>query len=322
MASLSPTAERSQQRTREMVQRSLQSGGIRLGPFLFQAFLFLMLMVSLGILIVLLGDILIKAWPTFTDRGLDFITSGLSLTPETAGVSTAIIGSVVIAAIVAILAFPIGVAAAVYLEEYAPDNSLTRWIDTTVRNLAGVPSIVYGLLGLAVFVSIVNGIGLGGSTNGKNIVAAGITMAVLVLPIVIITSAEALRAVPNSIREAGFGVGATRWEVIRSHVLPAAAPGILTGTVLTLARAFGETAPLLVIGVATGYFAPAADASVMDQLTGAYTALPVVVFSWTRQTQAEFLETLAPAAIVVLLVVLLGLNSAAILLRNKYEQKW
>lgn len=322
MSTLSPTAKRSQQRTREMVQRSLQTGGLKLGPFLFQAFLFLMLMVSLGILIVLLGDILIKAWPTFSERGLSFVTSGLSLTPETAGVSTAIIGSVIMAVIVAVLAFPIGVAAAIYLEEYAPDNALTRWIDTTVRNLAGVPSIVYGLLGLAVFVGVVNGIGLGGSTNGKNIIAAGITMAVLVLPIVIITSAEALRAVPNSIREAGFGVGATRWEVIRSHVLPAAAPGILTGTVLTLARAFGETAPLLVIGVATGYFAPAANASVIDQLTGAYTALPVVVFSWTRQTQAEFLETLAPAAIVVLLLVLLGLNAAAVLLRNKYEQRW
>jgi phosphate transport system permease protein len=322
MSTLSPTAKRSQQRTREMVQRSLESGGLKLGPFLFQAFLVLMLMISLGILVVLLGDILIKAWPTFAERGLGFVTSGLSLSPETAGVSTAIVGSVIIAAIVAVLAFPIGVAAAIYLEEYAPDNATTRWIDTTVRNLAGVPSIVYGLLGLAIFVSIVNGIGLGGSTGGKNVIAAGITMAVLVLPIVIITAAEALRAVPNSIREAGFGVGATRWEVIRSHVLPAAAPGILTGTVLTLARAFGETAPLLVIGVATGYFSPAANASVIDQLTGAYTALPVVVFSWTRQTQAEFLETLAPAAIVVLLLVLLGLNAAAVLLRNKYEQRW
>ena len=322
MSTLSPTAKRSQQRTREMVQRSLESGGVKLGPFLFQAFLVLMLLISLGILVVLLGDILIKAWPTFAERGLGFVTSGLSLSPETAGVSTAIVGSVIIAAIVAVLAFPIGVAAAIYLEEYAADNATTRWIDTTVRNLAGVPSIVYGLLGLAIFVSIVNGIGLGGSTGGKNVIAAGITMAVLVLPIVIITAAEALRAVPNSIREAGFGVGATRWEVIRSHVLPAAAPGILTGTVLTLARAFGETAPLLVIGVATGYFSPAANASAIDQLTGAYTALPVVVFSWTRQTQAEFLETLAPAAIVVLLLVLLGLNAAAVLLRNKYEQRW
>ena len=147
-------------------------------------------------------------------------------------------------------------------------------------------------------------------------------MAALVLPIVIITAAEAIRAVPSSIREAGFGVGATQWEVIRSHVIPSALPGILTGTALTLARAFGETAPLLVIGVATGYFAPAGDATALDQLTGPYTALPVIVFSWTRQTQAEFADTLAPAAIIVLLVVLFMLNAVAIWLRNRTEKKW
>jgi phosphate transport system permease protein len=147
-------------------------------------------------------------------------------------------------------------------------------------------------------------------------------MAALVLPIVIITSAEAIRAVPYSIREAGYGVGGTKWEVIRSHVLPSALPGILTGTVLTLARAIGETAPLLVIGVATGYFAPAGDATIIDQLTGSYTALPVVVFSWSRQTQAEFADTLAPAAIIVLIVVLFIMNGAAIWLRNRTEKKW
>lgn len=315
-----PTSTAHGRRTRETVERSLRAGRVEVGPIVFQAFLLIALLISLAILIALLADILIGAWPTFRSRGLDFLVSGLSLTPDSAGVFTAILGSLAIAAIVIVLAFPIGIAAAVYLEEYAPDNRLTRWIDTTVRNLAGVPSIVYGLLGLAVFVSIVNAIGLGGSTGGKNVIAAGITMAVLVLPIVVITSAESLRAVPASIREAGFGVGATQWEVIRSHVLPVAAPGILTGTVLTLARAFGETAPLLVIGVATGFFSAAADASLMDRLTGSYTALPVVVFSWTRQTQAEFIDTLAPAAIVVLLVVLLGLNTAAILLRNKYER--
>jgi phosphate transport system permease protein len=227
-----------------------------------------------------------------------------------------------IAVIVIVFAFPIGVAAAVYLEEYASDSRLTRMIDTTVRNLAGVPSIVYGLLGLAVFVPIVRAIGLGGATEGKNVIAAGITMAVLVLPIVIITSAEAIRAVPYSIREAGFGVGATRWEVVRSHVLPSAAPGILTGTVLTLARAVGEAAPLLVIGVATGFFSPASSASFVERLTGPYTALPITIFSWTRQTQPAFIDTLAPAAIVVLLVVLFALNLTSIILRNRYERKW
>lgn len=322
MSTLMPTAEERERRTRETVRRSIEAGGVKWGSLLFHLFLLLMLLFSLGILIVLLGDILINAWPTFRDRGLDFVTSGLSLSPETAGVFTAIIGSLIISFIVIILAFPVGVAAAIYLEEYAPDNRLSRSIDTTVRNLASVPSIVFGLLGLAVFVTIVNGIGLGGSTEGRNVIAAGITMAVLVLPIVIITSAEAIRAVPNTIREAGFGVGATRWETIRHHIVPAAAPGILTGTVLTLARAFGETAPLLVIGVATGYFAPAAGAGIMEQLTGPYTALPVVVFSWTRQTQPEFIETLAPAAIIVLLVVLFIMNAVAIYVRNRYERKW
>jgi phosphate transport system permease protein len=308
--------------TRAAVQQALQGTGIRWGPTIFRLLLLAMLLASLVILVVLLVDIISGAWPTFQERGLDFVTSGLSLNPETAGVFTAIMGSLAIAAIVVALAFPIGISAAVYLEEYAADNRLTRTIDTTVRNLAGVPSIVYGLLGLAVFVPFVRAIGLGGSTDGKNVIAAGITMAVLVLPIVIITSAEAIRAVPYSIREAGFGVGATRWEVIRSHVLPSAAPGILTGTVLTLARAFGEAAPLLVIGVATGFYAPPGDATIIDQLTGAYTALPITVYSWSRQTQPEFLDTLAPAAIVVLLVVLFALNLTAIILRNKYEQKW
>ena len=147
-------------------------------------------------------------------------------------------------------------------------------------------------------------------------------MSLLVLPIVIITASEALRAVPSTIREAGFGVGATRWEVIRSHVLPSAAPGILTGTILALARAFGETAPLLLIGVATGFFTLGSDVGLFDRATGKYTALPVVVFSWSRQPVEGFQQNLAPAAIVVLLVVLFTANATAILLRNRYERKW
>jgi phosphate transport system permease protein len=305
------------------VHKAIQkSSKVRWKSMLFSLALLLLLLTTLVILFVLLADIMIKAFPTFQERGLSFITSGLSLNPETAGVFTGIVGSLVIAFIVVVLAFPIGISSAIYLEEYAAANRFNRFLDTTVRNLAGVPSIVYGLLGLAMFVPLVQMIGLGGNTDGKNVIAAGITMSALVLPIVIITSSEAIRAVPNSIREAGFGVGATKWEVIRSHVLPVALPGILTGTVLTLARAIGETAPLLVIGVATGYFAPPGDASMLDQLTGAYTALPVVVFSWTRQTQGEFADTLAPAAIVVLLAVLFILNGAAIWLRNRTEEKW
>jgi phosphate transport system permease protein len=214
---------------------------------------------------------------------------------------------------VVVIAFPLGIAAAVYLEEYAPNTKLTRFIDINIRNLAGVPAVVYGILGIVIFVKLLEPI-----TGGKSVISGGVTMAILVLPIVIITSAEALRAVPDSIREAGFGVGATRWEVIRHHVLPSAAPGILTGTVLSLSRALGETAPLILIGAITGflYFG---DQSFVEQLQGPFTSLPTIIYSWSKQPN---LRTLVPAAIVVLLGVVLLANTAAIVLRNRYEQKW
>lgn len=319
---MTAATERRREETRSQVEQAIRRKGFDWSSTLFTGMLVILLLATLGILLMLIGDIIIKAWPTFQERGTTFVTDGLSLNPGTAGVFTGIVGSVIIAIIVAVIAFPVGISAAVWVQEYAPANRFTQFVDTTVRNLAGIPSIVYGLLGLAMFVPLVRALGLGGPTGGRNVLTAGITMAVLVLPIVVITAAEAIRAVPNSIREAGFGVGATQWEVIRSHVMPSALPGILTGTVLTLARAIGETAPLLVIGVATGYFAPAGDASLVDQLTGPYTALPVVVFSWSRQTQAEFSNTLAPAAIIVLLAVLFILNGAAIWLRNRTERKW
>ncbi len=311
--------------TADVVRQSLRGRRFSPGGVAFELSLLLMLLLSLLILVTLLADIIAGALPVFRERGIvDFVTSPLSLNGATAGVSTAIVGSVALTLVVVLVAFPIGIGAAVYLEEYAPDNRITRFIGTNIRNLAGVPSIVYGLLGLAIIVKLVDAVGLGGpgTTNGRNVVAAGLTMSILVLPIVIITASEALRAVPSSIREAGFGVGATRWEVIRHHVLPSAAPGILTGTILTLARAFGETAPLLLIGVATGFFSAGAGASLIDQLTGKYTALPVVVFSWSRQPTEGFQSQLAPAAIVVLLAVLFTANAAAILLRNRYERKW
>jgi len=309
--------------TAAIVRQSIEGRRFSPGGAAFEAGLLLMLLVSLGVLVTLLADVITGALPVFRDRGIDFVTSGISLDSSTAGVWTGLLGSVGISVIVAIVAFPLGLGAAVYLEEYAPDTSVTRFIQTNIRNLAGVPSIVYGLLGLAVFVRLVDLIGLGGSDSvgGRNLVAAGITLAVLVLPIVIITASEALRAVPDTIREAGLGVGATRWEVVRHHVLPSAAPGVLTGTVLALARAFGETAPLLVIGVATGFFS-AGSAGVFERLTGSYTALPVVVLSWSRQADPVFKENLAPAAILVLLVVLFAANTAAVILRNKYDRKW
>lgn len=309
--------------TAAVVRQSLSGRRFSVGGLVFEGSLLLMLLVSLAVLVTLLVDIISGALPVFRDRGLDFVTSGITLEASSAGVWTALLGSIGISFIVAVVAFPLGIGAAVYLEEYAPSNAITRFIQTNIRNLAGVPSIVYGLLGLAVFVRLVDLIGLGGSdsTGGRNVIAAGITLAVLVLPIVIITASEALRAVPETIREAGLGVGATRWEVVRHHVLPSAAPGVLTGTVLALSRAFGETAPLLVIGVATGFFS-AGSAGFFDRLTGSYTALPVVVLSWSRQADPAFKENLAPAAILVLLLVLFAANAAAVILRNKYDRKW
>jgi phosphate transport system permease protein len=231
-------------------------------------------------------------------------------------VSQGISGSLLLVAFVVVIAFPLGIGAAIYLEEYAPDTRFNRFINVNVRNLAGVPSVVYGLLGLVLFVKLFASV-----TGGRSVMSAGITLAILVLPIVIITSAEALRAVPNSIREAGYGVGATKWEVTRSHVLPSAAPGILTGTVLSLSRAIGETAPLLMVGAVSGFFAVSAD-GLIDRLQSQFTALPVIVYNWSRLPDPGFREDLVPAAIVILLVLTLSANAIAILLRNRYDRKW
>jgi phosphate transport system permease protein len=283
----------------------------------FELALLLSLLISLGILVWLITDIFIKALPVFQDRDLvEFLTGPMSSNPRRAGIGQALFGSMVLMIFTAILAIPVGIAAAVYLEEYAPDNRLTRLINTMVRNLAGVPAVVYGLLGIAVFVVL-----LGQVTGGRSVISGGFTLAIVVLPIVIIASAESLRAVPTAIREAGYGVGATKWEVIRSHVLPYAMPGILTGTILTIGRAFGETAPLLLVGAVTGGFAVAANATVVERLQGPYTSLPTLIFSWSRQPKAEFRE-LTAAAIIVLLVVVLLINAIAIILRNRYARKW
>ncbi|MGI8534107.1 MAG: phosphate ABC transporter permease PstA [Candidatus Limnocylindrales bacterium] len=301
--------------TTEAVRRRLAGGRVDLASYLFQATLFLSLMAALGILVVLLVDVVGGALPVFAERGLDFLTAPTSSDAGQAGVAQGIFGSVVLTVTVAVLAMPIGVGAAIYLEEYATDTALTRFLNTLVRNLAGVPAIVYGLLGLAIFAQA-----LGGLTGGRSLIAGALTLAVLVLPIVIITAAEALRAVPASIREAGFGVGATKWEVVRHHVLPYAAPGIFTGTILSLSRAFGETAPLLLVGAVTGGFL-VRNAGVVEQLQGPYTALPTVIFSWTRLPDSGFRANTA-AAIVVLLAVMLLVNATAIILRNRYDRRW
>ena len=301
--------------TADVVRRALHGRRADIGGLVFQAALLIALLLALAILVTLIADVLGTAVGVFSERGSDFLTSNLSSLPERAGVSQGITGSLMLMGFVVVLAFPLGIGAAIYMEEYAPDNRITRFLTASIRNLAGVPSVVYGLLGLAIFVQL-----LAGVTGGRSLMSGGLTMSILVLPIVIITSSEAIRAVPMSIREAGFGVGATRWEVVRSHVLPYAAPGILTGTILSLSRALGEAAPLLLIGGAPVFFA-AGDRGFMETLRGEYTALPAIIFTWSRKSLRAFGESTS-AAIVVLLVVLLLINAVAIYLRNRYERRW
>jgi phosphate transport system permease protein len=300
------------------VRRSLATTRPDYAGMAFQALLLLSLVVTLAVLAILIVDVTMRALPVYQARGLEFLTAPLSSDPDLAGIGQGLFGTFLIALLVPLVAFPLGIATAVYLEEYAPDNRLTRIITVNIRNLAGVPSVVYGLLGLSVFVATLDGFGLG---NGRNLLAAMLTLGVLVLPIVIITSSEALRAVPDAIREAGYGVGASRWEVTAKLVMPAALPGILTGTVLALARALGETAPLILIGGVIGGFSTPSDASIIDQLSGPFTALPLTVFQWSKLPQEEFRQ-LAAAAIVALLIVTLLANAIAVVLRNRYERAW
>jgi phosphate transport system permease protein len=303
----------------EAVRRSLQGTTVDWRSSIFEGLLVALLVLTLGVLAWLLAVVFVNGTPTLAERGVDFLTSPLASQPDRAGVGQAISGSLMLMVFVAVISFPLGIGAAIYLEEYARDTWFTRLINTIVRNLAGVPSIVYGLLGLAIFVVALGDVVGPGPASGRSLIAGGLTMAILVLPIVIITSAEALRAVPASIREAAFGVGATRWEVVRSHVLPYAAPGIFTGTILSMARAFGETAPLILVGAVIGGFNVRYE-GLVETLQGRYTALPTTVYDWARQP-ATF-EGNVYAAIIVLIVVLLTVNALAIYLRNRFERRW
>lgn len=301
----------------EMVRKRLRGRKLDVRGKIFEFLLLSALLVALAILLTLITEVVQGGLGVLTSRGGSFLTGKLSVvTPLTAGIGQGIFGSLVLMLIVAIVAFPLGIGAAVYLEEYATDTKFNRAININIRNLAGVPSIVYGLLGLSIFVQT-----LGGVTGGKSLLTGGLTLALLVLPIVIITASEALRAVPSSIREAGYGVGATRWEVIRSHVLPSATPGILTGTILAISRALGETAPLLIIGVTTGFLATGG-ADFFEQLRGSFTSLPTIIYRWATLPSQAFRQELTPAVIIVLLGVTLMANATAILLRNRYERKW
>lgn len=249
-----------------------------------------------------------------------FLVTPMSSRAEFAGVRTAILGSLWLVGIALLFALPVGTGAAVYLQEYAPRNWLTKIIQTNINNLAGVPSIVYGMLGLALFVRVLEPFTSGSmfgvtDSNGRTVLAAGLTMGILVLPLIIINAQEAIKAVPDSLRQAAFGVGATRWQTIWHHVLPNALPGILTGTILALSRALGETAPLIVVGASTFISLDP------DSPFSKFTALPIQIYQWTTRAQSEF-HAIAAGAILVLLVLLLTLNATAILLRNRFQRRW
>jgi phosphate transport system permease protein len=255
---------------------------------------------------------------------LNFLLSPQSSDPLVSGVRTAILGSLWIILITIVVAFPIGIMAAIYLEEYATsDRWINRVIQMNINNLAAVPSIIYGMLGLTIFVRalepITSGtfIGIGDATtqNGRTILSAGLTLALLVLPLIIINAQEAIRAVPASLRQASYGVGATKWQTVWAHVLPNSIPGILTGTILAMSRAFGETAPLLVVGVST--FITVDPTNMFSK----FTTLPAQIYQWTARPQVEW-RNLAAAAIIVLMLLLLALNATAIYFRNRYTRKY
>jgi phosphate transport system permease protein len=231
-----------------------------------------------------------------------FFTNFDSRFAERAGVKAAIAGTAYMMLFTILMSMPVGIMAALYLEEYAPKNRLTSFIQVNISNLAGVPSIVFGLLGLTVFVRFME--------LGRSVMAGSLTMSLLVLPIIVVATQESLRAVPSGIRDASYGVGATRWQTIWHHVLPHALPGILTGNILAASRAIGETAPLITIGALT--FVPFVPQNPLDR----FTVLPIQIFNWTSKPQEEF-HNLAAAAILVLITLLLLLNSAAIVLRNR-----
>ena len=284
----------------------------------FQWSLLASLLISLLVLVVLIGQVLFDGWDVLTGRLGDFFTLGLGSRPEVSGIAQGLRGTFYLCLIVALVAFPLGIGAAIYLEEYAPKNRLTNFIDINIRNLAGVPSVVYGILGLTIFVK---GIGISWITGGSTPLAAGLTLSALVLPVVIITTAEAMRSVPQALKEGGYGVGATKWEVIKDHMLPYAAPGILTGTLLSIARAAGEAAPLILVGTTTGFLTNIPAWWDVTQVRERFTAMPIIITTWARQPQEEFKVDGAAAAIVILILFVILLNSAAIILRNRFEKK-
>ncbi len=260
------------------------------------------------VLSLLIIDVLIEG---ISGLSWDFMTGSPSRDPERAGIWPPFVGTIYLLIITALVSFPIGVGSGIYLQEFAPNNGFTRLLEVNISNLAAVPSIIYGLLGLFVFARV-----LGPITGGKTIISAGLTLFLLILPVIIVATREALRAVPDSIRMGGMALGATKWQTVRAHVLPPAIPGIMTGTILALSRAIGETAPLIVLGAVA--FVPFAPSFSLDGLRAPFSALPIQIFNWVSRPQEAF-HSIGATAIIVLLAVLLGMNMTAILIRNKFQ---
>jgi phosphate transport system permease protein len=261
--------------------------------------------IALVVLAALLVDVLADGLPRLNAA---FLSNPPSSRPTGAGIMPALGGTIWLLGLTALISFPTGVGAGIFLEEFASDTPIARIVEINIANLAGVPSIIYGLLGLEFFVRIMQPL-----TGGRSVLSGALTLSLLILPIIIVSTREALRTVSDSLRQAGFALGATRWQVVREHVLPLALPGILTGTILALSRAVGETAPLIVIGAAG--FIVTAPAGVTDR----FTALPIQIFDWVSRPQPAF-HTNAAAAIICLMVVLLLMNATAIVLRNRFQK--
>lgn len=269
----------------------------------FKALFFLATMFGVAVLAILVLDI-IRSGAQSLD--LNFLNQFPSRFPEKAGIKSALFGTLWVIGLTAPIAFILGVGTALYLEEYAKKNWLTRLIQMNISNLAGVPSIVYGLLGLTIFVRLF--------ALERSVIAGALTMALLILPVIIVASQEALRSVPDTLRHASFALGATKWQTILKVILPSALPGIITGNILALSRAIGETAPLVVVGAAA--FIAFTPANVLDQ----FTVLPIQIYNWISRPQEEF-HALAAGAILVLLAVLLTMNAIAVFIRNKFQKK-
>jgi phosphate transport system permease protein len=298
--------------TEALVPSRLRRGATRSGARIlvdtaFSVVLFVGTIVGVIALATLIWTIVDSGWARLMADPVAFLSNYVSRLPARAGIKAALVGSAYLMALTALFCIPVGVGAAIYLEEFAPRNRVTNFVEANIANLAGVPSVVYGLLGLGIFARFLR--------MGPSLLAGALTLAVMSLPVIIVAARESIRAVPESIRLGAYALGATRWQTVRRQVLPAAMPGTLTGTILALSRAIGETAPLLVIGLPIVIF------SLPNDVRDPVSALPLLIFDWTSRPQPAFAEA-AAAASIVLLALLLAMNAVAIFLRNRYTIRW